>query len=171
MEEIRGSCDDSSRIFIYVTYWTEWLRSRLKGLWKWKWKLLSRVWLFAIPCIVHGILQVRILEWVACPFSRGSSWPRNQTRVSCIAGKFFTSWAVREALKKPVLLEKYWKDLWINWKTKNKYLVLDELKCQNTAKWTKISCFHWMLSFSFCWNTSHVAYYQKTIECLMIVSD
>jgi len=40
----------------------------------------------------------RILEWVACPFSRGSSQSRNQTRVSCIAGRVFTSWAVGEAL-------------------------------------------------------------------------
>ena len=39
----------------------------------------------------------RILEWVAYPFSRGSSQPRNQTRVSLIASKFFTSWATREA--------------------------------------------------------------------------
>ena len=39
----------------------------------------------------------RILQWVAYPFSRGSSWLRNQTRVSCIAGGFFTSWATREA--------------------------------------------------------------------------
>ena len=85
---------------------------------------------------VHGILQARILEWVAFPFSRGSSqprdqprspalqadslpaappgkpkntgvgtypisrgsfWPRNRTRVSCIAGGFFTNWAMREA--------------------------------------------------------------------------
>ena len=46
---------------------------------------------------VHGILEARILEWVAMPFSRGSSWPRNQTGVSCIAGGFFTSWATREA--------------------------------------------------------------------------
>ena len=38
----------------------------------------------------------RILEWVACPFSRGSSWPRNWTGVSGIAGEFFTSWATRE---------------------------------------------------------------------------
>ena len=37
----------------------------------------------------------RILEWVAYPFSRGSSQPRNQTRVSCIAGRFFTNWAMR----------------------------------------------------------------------------
>ena len=46
---------------------------------------------------VHGILQARILEWVAFPFSRGSSQPRDQTQVSCIAGRFFTSWATREA--------------------------------------------------------------------------
>ena len=39
----------------------------------------------------------RILEWVAYPFSRGSFWPRNRTRVSYIAGRFFTSWATREA--------------------------------------------------------------------------
>ena len=46
----------------------------------------------------QGILQARILEWLAFPFSRGSSWPRNQTRVSCIAGRFFTNWAIGEAL-------------------------------------------------------------------------
>ena len=39
----------------------------------------------------------RILEWVTYPFSRGSSWPGNRTGVSCIAGKFFTNWAIREA--------------------------------------------------------------------------
>ena len=48
---------------------------------------------------VHGILQARILEWVAMPFSRGSSWPRNQTRVSCISGRFFTVWATSEAFQ------------------------------------------------------------------------
>ena len=46
---------------------------------------------------VHGILQARILEWVAISFSRGSSLPRDQTRVSCIAGRFFTNGATREA--------------------------------------------------------------------------
>ena len=40
---------------------------------------------------VHGILQVRILQWVAFPFSRGSSQPRGRTQVSRIAGGFFTS--------------------------------------------------------------------------------
>ena len=46
---------------------------------------------------VHGILQARILEWVTLPFSRGSSQPRDRTQVSCIAGGFFTNWAIREA--------------------------------------------------------------------------
>ena len=46
---------------------------------------------------VHGILQARILEWVAIPFSRGSSQPGDWTQVSCIAGGFFPVWATREA--------------------------------------------------------------------------
>ena len=48
---------------------------------------------------VLGISQARILEWIAIPFSRGSSWPRDWTHVSwisCIAGRFFTVWATRE---------------------------------------------------------------------------
>ena len=45
---------------------------------------------------VHGILQARVLEWVTTPFPRGSSWPRNWTWVSCIAGRFFTIWFTRE---------------------------------------------------------------------------
>ena len=43
---------------------------------------------------VHGILKSRILEWVAIPFSRGSSWLKDQTQVSYIAGGFFTIWAM-----------------------------------------------------------------------------
>ena len=50
---------------------------------------------------VHGILQARILEWVAFPFCRGSSQPKDRTQVSLIAGGFFTSWATREA-------QEYW---------------------------------------------------------------
>ena len=46
---------------------------------------------------VHGILQETVLEWVAIPFSRGSSQPRDRTQVSHIAGGFFTIWATREA--------------------------------------------------------------------------
>ena len=46
---------------------------------------------------VHGILQARILEWVAISSCRGSSWPRDQTWVSCIASGFLTIWATSEA--------------------------------------------------------------------------
>ena len=48
-------------------------------------------------------LQARILEWVAIPFSRGSSQPRDQTQASCIAGRFLTIWATREA-------QEYWNE-------------------------------------------------------------
>ena len=79
---------------------------------RWKGGVYSRA-RFIIPCVsltklrlalrdpmgcsllgssVHGILQARILEWVAIPFSRGSSWPRDWTWVSCIAGRFFAIW-------------------------------------------------------------------------------
>ena len=47
---------------------------------------------------VCGILQARILEWVAIFFSKGSSWPRDQTQVSCIAVGFFIIWATREEI-------------------------------------------------------------------------
>ena len=50
---------------------------------------------------VHRILQAWILEWVAVPFSRESSQPRDQTQVSNIADRFFTSWATGEA-------QEYW---------------------------------------------------------------
>ena len=49
----------------------------------------------------HG--SPRILEWLAYPFSRGTSLPRNWTGVSCIVGRFFTSWATREALNQLML--------------------------------------------------------------------
>ena len=71
----------------------------------------QRTWTEIVLCFVRppwtvayqaplsmGILQARILEWVAMPPSRGSSQPRDQTRVSCIASRFFIVWATREAL-------------------------------------------------------------------------
>ena len=65
---------------------------------KWKWKLLSQVHLCnPMDYTVCGILQARILERVAFPFSRGSSKPRDQTQVSCSVGVFFTNGAIREA--------------------------------------------------------------------------
>ena len=59
----------------------------------WECKLIQPLWK-----TVHGILQARILQWVAIS-SRGSSQTRDWTQVSCTAGKFFTSWATREAPK------------------------------------------------------------------------
>ena len=71
----------------------------------WLWKVLSRSvvfdslrpcrpWPARLPC--PWVSQARILDWVAITFSRGSSWPRDQTRVSCIKGRFFTIWATRK---------------------------------------------------------------------------
>ena len=69
---------------------------------------LSHVPLFMSPwTVAHqaplsmGILQTRILEWVAMPSSRGSSQPGDQTQISHITGWFFTIWATRE-------VQKYW---------------------------------------------------------------
>ena len=57
---------------------------------------------------VHGILQARVLEWVAISFSRGSSWPRDWTWVSHILGRCFTIWATREAkLRKDLLIPSF----------------------------------------------------------------
>ena len=72
--------------------WTEPPRNRRHVVGKWKCKSLSHVQLFATPWTMQSILKARILEWVAFPFSRESSQPRNWTQVSCIAGEFLTSW-------------------------------------------------------------------------------
>ena len=47
----------------------------------------------------HRNLQARLLEWVSIPFSRGSSWPRDWTRVSCIGSRFFTIWATTQMIQ------------------------------------------------------------------------
>ena len=64
-----------------------------------KWKSLSHIWIFVTPMdyTVHGILQARMLEWVAFPFSWRSSQARDWTQVSHFAGRLFTSWATRKA--------------------------------------------------------------------------
>ena len=56
---------------------------------------------------IHGILQARILEWMAFPSSRGFSQPRDQTQVSRIAGGFFTTWATRKAQNNVYNIEIY----------------------------------------------------------------
>ena len=52
---------------------------------------------------VHEIFQARMLEWAEIFFSRGSSWPRDRIRVSCLAGGFFTIWAIRETQMRGLL--------------------------------------------------------------------
>ena len=92
---------------------------------------------------VHGILQARILEWVAISFSRGSSCPRDRTQVSCIAGRRFTIWGTRKAIRllgeisitldmqvTPSLLQKAtrnWRTSWWRWKRRVK-------------SWLKVQC-------------------------------
>ena len=56
----------------------------------------------------YGILQARILEWVAFSFSRGSSQLRDQTQVSCIAGRFFTAKSPGKPEGSHALLKEYW---------------------------------------------------------------
>ena len=77
----------------------EWVKVAYKMCMKVKVAQLCLTLFDPMDYTVHGILQERILEWVAYPFSRGFSQPRNQTRVSCIAGRFLTSWATREVQK------------------------------------------------------------------------
>ena len=66
---------------------------------------------------VQGIFQARILEWVAMPSSKGSSWPRDQTSISYVspvlAGRFFTTSAPWEACAPYYLLNK-WADEWVD---------------------------------------------------------
>ena len=69
--------------------------------WKWSCSVMSNSFNpvdYSLPgTSIRGILQARILEWVAISFSRGSSQPRDRTRVSCNAGRHFTLWATKEA--------------------------------------------------------------------------
>ena len=89
-----GSCTGRKVLYCYSATWEVQSES------------VSRIWLFVTPwtTVAHqaslsmGFPRGRVLECVASSFSRGSSWPRNRTRVSCIAGRFFTNWAMREAL-------------------------------------------------------------------------
>ena len=99
--------------FCVVCFHSAWFHSGryqgvelLSNIVRWKWKVLVAQLCLTLcdpmncnqpGSSVHGILQARILEWVDIPFSRRSSWPRDWTQVSCIAGGFFTIWATREA--------------------------------------------------------------------------
>ena len=77
---------------------SQWKRVKLKELVPQSYLTLCEPTVCSPPgSSVQGILQARILEWVAIPFSRSSPWPKDRTWVSCIAGGFFTTWTTREA--------------------------------------------------------------------------
>ena len=89
--------------------------------------------------IVHGILQARILEWIAFPLPRGSSQPRDWKWVSCIAGGFFTSWATGEAQEhwsgSLFLLQWIFKTKELNWGLLHCRQILYQLTCQGSPSW------------------------------------
>ena len=102
-----------SRFLLQGIFLTQRLSSYLLHLLHWQMDSFPLLHLCAVLCsvaqscltlcnpmdyTVHGLLQARILEWVAFPFSQASYQPRDHTQVSHIAGRFFTSWATREAL-------------------------------------------------------------------------
>ena len=99
----------------------------------------SHVRLFA----THGVLQARILEWVAVPFCRGSSQPRDQNQVSRIAGRFFIVWAMRKVGKVsgiPISLRIFHSLLW---STQLKALC---------SQWSRSRCFSGILLL-FLWSS------------------
>ena len=71
------------------------------------WTLCDSWWGCSPPgSSVHGILQARTLEWVATPFSRGSSQPRDWTQVSHTVGRFFTTEPPRKPIQHKIYLNK-----------------------------------------------------------------
>ena len=91
----------------------------------WKWKCYSVV-SDSLWSSVHGILQARILDWVAISFSRGPSWPRHRSQVSHIAGRFFTiraTWKtqINRVRTTQVLTQRDNSGLAWNWITEDKF--------------------------------------------------
>ena len=105
----RGSSQTSHQTqFFLIAGWffTSWATREAQHIGVGSLSLLQRI--FLIQELNQGLLHhrqilyqlshkgsPRLLEWVVYPFSRGSSWLRNRTRISCIAGGFFTCWATR----------------------------------------------------------------------------
>ena len=106
---------------------------------------------------VHGILQRRILEWVAISFSRGSSQPRDRTQVSSIEGRFFTLWATRKATRKFISLNK---QLFLHNKI---YQITDLILYQSSLAlpWHHL---RWLSQQSGSWEILEVISYQRRKE-------
>ena len=93
---------------------------------------------------VHGILQARILEWVANPFSRVPSQPRDQTRVSCIVGRFFTIWATREALQMTGFMQK----VLVMTCMDRRFTSYAMLALRRSGSWASWACWEWLVIIS-----------------------
>ena len=95
-------------IFLTQRFYSSWIKypvvKLLRHRVKWKWSEVAQLSVTLcdpMDCSppgssIHGIFQARVLEWGAIAFSRGSSWPRDRTRVSCIVVRRFTIWARRD---------------------------------------------------------------------------
>ena len=111
---------------------------------------------------VHGISQARILEWVAISFFRGSSWPRDQTHVSCIGRWVLYCWASKEARQRSVTLAKHdvqhtqFVRLSLNcqkvksaWKGESRKFYLEDIvNGLYSLLWPGLHCFRWSLTLS-----------------------
>ena len=136
-------------------------------------QLLSRVWLFCDPrdcslpdSSVHGVFQARILDWVAMSSCRGPFWPRDQTQVSCIAGKFF----ITEPPGKPRPLDLPQQKtgprdtVATHWASSRVLGAVSSILCTLFAQRPTYRCFSaWLegyLHFSYTILSSHTCYYQ-----------
>ena len=119
--------------------------------------------------LVHGIFQARILEWVAISFSRGSSWPRDQTLVFCTAHRFFTDWATREAQwtqkENWSVTESSPKTTWLHWLhvsvSSHLYTMKLNFLIQKSIEATlSLTSFSWLKFFYF-YNIFNINFYFK----------
>ena len=105
-----------------------------------------------LTTLIQHSLAARILEWVAIPFSCRSSWPKNQTQVSSIAGRFFTIWATVEALPdfkihwKSRIIKTIWygnkrythRTMGQNWEPRNKHMIYSQFKTKEVSLLPKL---------------------------------
>ena len=105
--QMEGKSDMKNKLLLQLVSSLLWVLYGLNHLPKWsevKWSEFAQLCLTLcdpMDCSlsgfsVYGIFQAKVLEWVAISFSRGSSWPRDRTQVSHIAGRCFTLWGTRE---------------------------------------------------------------------------
>ena len=125
---------------------------------------------------VHGVFPARILEWIAMPFSRASSWPRAQTYVSCIAGRFFTTELPGRPLRSvqmlhvPVLIPSIFTCSRLNFLTKNSPFSVWSLLFKLLTRWSimdKLAILDAAINFGL--STTHTHTHTHTIRFISFV--